>query len=296
MTTRTDIVILGPGKVGTALGILARKAGWTVRAAGGRDVRRTRLAAERIGPEVESLPLAEAASQADLVLLCVPDDVIAPVAADLAAGECFRKGATVAHCSGALPGAVLAPARNCGCSVASFHPLQTFPTVDAAISRLGRARVFIEGDDTACRLLSALGESIAAGVSRIPTGGKAMYHASAVMASNYLVSLEHAALEMMQEAGIDRTAAWQALTPLVEATLSNIGELGTAKALTGPIARGDADTVGRHLAALARRPGLMSLYAAAGMATVELAQQARKIDDVVADKLREFLQQKMGRE
>ena len=132
---RRDLAIIGPGKVGTAIGILAAGAGWSVKAVGGRNLLRAQAAAEAISPETQGLSLIEAAAAGDLVLLTVSDDCIASLCSEVAAAGALRNGAIVAHCCGGLDSGALGSARDAGCAVASCHPLQTFPNVEAAMAR-----------------------------------------------------------------------------------------------------------------------------------------------------------------
>jgi predicted short-subunit dehydrogenase-like oxidoreductase (DUF2520 family) len=292
-----ELSIIGPGKVGQALGLLAAKAGYRVVAIGARDLERAKVAAGAIGDDVIACGSAEAAAAAGMVLLTVSDDAIASVCARIAEADAFRKGAVVAHCCGALGSDVLAPARDwCGCFIGSMHPLQTFPTVRAAIERLGGAYFFCEGDATAVEALERLAAALGGTPVRIDAGAKALYHAAAVVACNYLTALIDAALDLARKAGIDRATAWSAMEPLVRATVANIAEVGPEQSLTGPIARGDADTVRRHLSALADGPvELDELYRAAGKWAVLLAARKGTLSAGSAEELRRLLSRRRRR-
>jgi predicted short-subunit dehydrogenase-like oxidoreductase (DUF2520 family) len=288
---RPSIAIIGVGKVGTALGALAVRAGYRVTAVAGRNRRRTEEAASRIGAEVPVLSPREAAGRADLVLLAVPDDAIEASCHELVTARSFARGSLVAHCSGALSSECLAPARQeLGCQVASFHPLQSFPTVEAALASLPGSYCFDEGDEAALAALEELGAAIGAHCVRIDTEHKALYHAAAVMACNYLTGLLDAALTLAASARIERRTAWQAFEPLIRATVENISELGTEAALTGPIARGDRRTLTTHLAALDESARELSdLYRALGSWTVGLALREGSIEESDARALLETL-------
>ncbi len=291
MTDRPDIAIIGPGVVGTTLGILAGRAGWPVAGVAGRDLRRARAAAEAIGPGVRAGPPDRIARGAGLVLLTVPDDAIGRVCRQLAEAGGFSSGCVAAHCSGALSSEVLSPARDrCGAAVGSVHPLQTFPAVGEAVERFAGTYCFCEGDGAAVAVLEALAEAVGARAVRLATPAKPLYHAAAVMACNYLTALLDAALEAAERAGIDRDLAAAAFEPIVRATVDNALALGPAKALTGPIARGDEALVARQLEALAAaRPPLAALYRALGHRAVELALDKGTIDEKKAGALRGIL-------
>jgi predicted short-subunit dehydrogenase-like oxidoreductase (DUF2520 family) len=312
-TSHPDIAIIGPGKVGTALGVLCARAGWNVAAVGGGRRNSAQAAARAIGNSTRVMSAAEAAGAADLVLITVPDDMIAEVCLQLARAKAFRPQAVVAHCCGALGSEALEPARACGAHTGSIHPLQTFPTVQAAVEKLPGAFCFIEGSPHACDVLESLAKAIGAVPMRIEGQCKALYHAAAAVASNYLVTLLDAAATMLAGAlenrgqtppvradsvprfsprfsDADRDKALAALAPLVQATLSNVLQLGPERALTGPIARGDSETVRRHLEAVDQvSPQLAAMYRQLGAMTVDLAVRKGTITPETAETLRRVL-------
>ena len=289
MADRPPIAIVGPGKVGTALGILARRAGWPVAAVGGGSPGRAAAAAAAIGGGARALAVGEAAAAGELVLLTVPDGAIADVCRRLAEGGALPSGGIVAHCCGAMGSDVLACARSCSCAVGSMHPLQTFPTVAAAVAKLPGAYCFVEGDAAAADVLEALARAVGCRAVRIEPSAKVLYHAAAVTACNYLAALLDAALAMGRQAGIERAVCRQALAPLVRATAENVTTLGPEAALTGPIARGDVETVRRHVEALATHPPAAELYRALGRWTVDLAVRKGTLAATAAAQLRELL-------
>jgi predicted short-subunit dehydrogenase-like oxidoreductase (DUF2520 family) len=284
------LVIIGPGKVGTALGALAFQRGSPVAALGGRDRARLEAAAPQMGEPRIGLP-KEVAGLGQIVLLTVSDDAIERVCQEIASAGAFAAGSIVAHCSGALDSAVLRSARErCGCTIASIHPLQTFPTVQAAVERLPGTAWFGEGEEEALGAVERLAFLFgAASVHRLAPGGKAAYHAAAVLASNGLVALLDAALAASRQAGLSRDTAALSLRPLIHATLANVEALGTEAALTGPIARGDLGAVQRHLEALADDPDLRDVYCALGRWTVSLALRKGSLDASVGAQIRVLL-------
>lgn len=273
METPREIALIGPGRVGTALGRLAVRAGWRVVAIGGRNAARTREAAERIGSDVAACDMAPAACSARFVLLTLSDDAISSVCQDLAEQSAFKPGAIVAHCSGALASAALEPAvRLCQCAVASMHPLQTFPNFEDPGEMLRGVACVCEGDERALQSVEMLARDLGMQPIRIASEAKTLYHAAAVMACNYLTALMDAALETAERAGIEREVMWKALRPLVDTTLRNITAMGAPGALSGPIARGDASTVRHHVEALdAESPSLSDVYKTLGERAVALA-------------------------
>ena len=286
MTTPV-LSIVGPSKVGTAIAVLARRAGYEVAAIGGRDATKTEMAAEQIGGHIKAGTPFEAAGTGELVLLAVSDDAIETVCDELAKANAFSGGAIVAHCSGALGHDILRTARErCGCQIASIHPLQTFPTIQSAIDGLAGVHWFLEGDEPAVKMLDELVTAIGGKPVAISSEQKPLYHAAAVMACNYLTALMDVSLATASGAGVESQTAWEALEPLVKHTVANISNMGPAAALTGPIARGDTETVVRHLEALKQHdPELAEIYRVLGRRTVRLAREKGSIDETAANAL-----------
>ncbi len=293
MSSTPVVSIIGPSKVGTAIGVLAGRAGYQIAAVGGRDLTKTQLVARQIGGGVNAGTPLDAAGAGDLVLLAVSDDAIQDVCNELAEAGAFADGAVVGHCSGALGSDILHTARDrCGCHVASIHPLQTFPTAQSAIDGLAGVYWFSEGDEPAVKVLNDLIVAIGGKPVGISLEQKPLYHAAAVFACNYLAALMDIALATVGGAGVESRTAWEALEPLVRNTVTNIGKLGPPAALTGPIARGDTETVVRHLNALREYdPELAKLYSAFGRWTIELARRKGSIDESTAEALRDVLGQ-----
>jgi len=292
-----NMAIIGPGKVGTAIGILADRAELPVVAVAGGSAGAAEAAAEAIGECASACSVIDAAGAGELVLITVPDDRIAEVCEQLARRQAFTPGTIVAHCSGALSSEVLSSARDeCCCLIGSMHPLQTFPTVDAAVRRLPGSWCFCEGDETAVTCLMRLAEAIGARAARITPAGKVAYHAAAIVACNYLVTLMDAAATLARQAGLDRQTWLSAAEPMIRAGMDNVMAIGPEKALTGPVARGDIKTIRMHLDALAAADaGLRQLYAVCGLQTVELAMRAGKIPAEVAAEMREMFRRSLDR-
>lgn len=284
--TKPDIAIIGAGVVGTALGILAGRAGYRIAAVASRREGSARRAVAQIGQGQVCSPV-EAAQRGQLVLLTVNDDAIAPLAAALADVRAVAAGAVVAHCSGALSSEVLSPlADRCGAAVASMHPLQTFPSVLVALDALPGCYFFCEGKGHAVSTVMQLAGDIGGIAVEIEPDRKTLYHAAACMACNYLATLQEAAIAAAMLAGIGTVPARQALKPLVAATVNNIMDLGPGPALTGPIARGDVQTVAQHLRALeATDAELAELYRQLGRRTAGLARRAGKISRQVEEQI-----------
>jgi predicted short-subunit dehydrogenase-like oxidoreductase (DUF2520 family) len=261
--------------VGTGLAVLWSRAGHRIVAASGRNGSRTRV--ERYLPDVPFLDDVDAARDAAVVILGVPDDRIGSMCMVLAEAGTLQPGQAVVHLSGASPLDALEPARSAGATVLSVHPLQTVPTVEAAIDRLpGCAMAVTAHDEDGF----AMGERLAAEAGgrpfRLPDDRKPLYHAAAVFCSNYLVAVEGLAERLFRTAGLDDPVGMFA--PLARATLDHVLDDGPAAALTGPAARGDAGTVRRNLEALAAdAPEAVPAYVALARAALDLAEEAGRL-------------------
>ncbi|MBN1554052.1 MAG: DUF2520 domain-containing protein [Phycisphaerae bacterium] len=290
MADKPDITIVGPGVVGQALGRVAHRVGYRVAAvAGGSQTEQIADFAAVVG-EAQVLPLSRAAALGRLVLLTVRDEAIEPICRQLAASGALRKLPVVAHCSGALGAEALRAASTLGCSVGSMHPLQTFPDVQTALGKIPGTFFFIEGDPPAVSMLEDLARAMGGHPVRIDSRAKPLYHAAAVLSANYLTTLLDAALDVYESVGLPRDEARKAMAPLVRATIENALSKGTVETLTGPIARGDAQIVRRHLEMLHEaHPAIEQLYRMIGRRTVELAARKGRLEEETLRKLREII-------
>lgn len=251
---------MGAGRVGRALGVLARRAGYAIGPVVCRTLARAREAAAFIGAgEPGTEPVG-----AELTLLCVPDGEIAGVAARLTAPE----GAVVAHTCAAYGADLLRPRRPAG----ALHPLRSFADPARAAERFAGTYCAVDGDPEAVAALEAFARAVGGRPFAVRTDRKALYHAGAVFASNYVVAALAAARGLLEAAGVPRELATDALAGLAEGAVLNVKAAGPEGALTGPIERGDAATVRRHAEALAAdAPALAGAYAALGRLALDLA-------------------------
>jgi predicted short-subunit dehydrogenase-like oxidoreductase (DUF2520 family) len=282
-----DLAVIGAGRVGTALAVLWRRSGHRILAVAGGSATPAR-AAEHL-PGVPVRDAAAAAREAGVVLIATPDAAIAVVCEELAAGGAIGPGVAVAHASGATGLDALAAARSAGATILSIHPLQTCPTVEAALERIPGAGFAVTADGEEGY---ELGESLALEAGgrpfRLADEVKPLYHAAAVFASNYLVTVSALAHEIERAAGIEDPAS--ILTPLQEATLANVVRVGPAAALTGPAVRGDALTVARNLQALAERaPEAVRPYVALADLALELAERSGRLPSQGREAVEEVL-------
>ena len=263
--------LIGAGHVGRVLGRLWAASG----AFAIQDVltRSPASAAEAVAFIGAGRAAAELAAMrpAEVWMLAVGDDQIGPVCAALAAAQPLA-GSVVFHCSGAKASSELAPAAAAGALTASVHPVRSFADPGRVAAHFAGTFCGIEGEGAA-RLGGAL-EAIGARPVAIEAAAKTVYHAASVFASNYLVTVLDAALRAYQAAGVPEALARELAAPLAEETLANVLRLGAEQALSGPIARGDADTVARQQAALDAWDGPTgATYRALAEATWSLARR-----------------------
>jgi len=223
----------------------------------------------------------DCARAGDILFITTPDTLIEPVCRGLADKGAFVSGAMVFHLSGALSSDILGTARDAGAHVGSIHPLQAFtPYESDRANPFENINMSVEGSPAAVDLGKEIISALGARAFAIPTDAKVLYHASAVVASNYLVTLENFALELLMETGLGEADAYGILEPLIQGTLSNIKAKGCVSALTGPVARGDDEIVSRHLNDIdAKMPQFSSLYRLLGDHTLKIAQKGAGLDN-----------------
>lgn len=275
--TRDSVAILGLGKVGTAVGYLLKSAGYRIAAVAGRSLPNLRVGISYTGGHAFT-DTAEAASRADCILITTGDDAIASVCEEISQKGAVTSGKKVIHMSGAGGLELLAPARSAGAYIASIHPLQSFANVDGAIKSIPGSTFGITADSEIRDWAWQLVEDLGGRPFFISDEDKPLYHAAACLASNYLTTLIHTVEEIYKSLGMDHKQALTAFWPLVKGTLSNIETGGSIQALTGPISRGDAGTVEKHLTALREKlPPLLPLYCVMGKQTVELGLKKKTL-------------------
>lgn len=279
-----NVSIIGTGALGSALAKACSQKNITILSA----FNRSEAFLQKLEKEVYfsfSGDFPESTDQlGKLVFITVTDDRIEAMAKKLAMLSDSLKGYSFVHCSGNKSSEVLESLSKKGASVASFHPLQS-------VTRQSRADVFediyfdIEGDDDTIALLGRIAEKLGAEWFEISAYAKPYLHAAAVMASNYLISLLKTSSDIAVIGEIDDKLARKAILPLVKHTLENTSKSELSDALTGPIVRGDSQTVEEHIRILEHHPDLLTLYKKLGKKALELAD----IDNSVKKELGKLL-------
>jgi predicted short-subunit dehydrogenase-like oxidoreductase (DUF2520 family) len=233
-----ELSIIGAGRTGRTLGRLALRAGYSIGAVVCRTASHAREAASFIGAGRPGTELRGS----ELTIVAVPDAAIPSVARSIR----MPRGGVMAHTCASLGAEALRPWRPAG----AIHPLRSFGDPAKAADAFAGTACAIDGDPAAVKALEKLARAIGGEPLRVKTGRKALYHAGAVFASNYVISTLEAALRLFERAGVPRRKATPVLVRLAEGTLQNVTSVGIPEALTGPIERGDVETVRRHARAI----------------------------------------------
>jgi len=283
---RPSFAIVGCGRVGTALAKYLAEAGYILAGLASKSLSSAKRVADLTGSVNFTDTAWEVTRKADIVFITTPDGAIKEACDSIAVKNGFNSGSVVLHCSGALTSTMLLTARNCGASIGSMHPLQSFASTEYSHNPFSGIVTSVEGDKKATDAASLVAAALGSGCVTIKTEAKILYHASAVVASNYLVTLLDLSLNLIRQAGVPADEAFRSLKPLIDGTLSNIEKLGVHDALTGPIARGDIQTIENHILEIgSETPHLLPLYKILGLYTVEIAKGKGTLSDTVCESL-----------
>ncbi|APR74834.1 Ketopantoate reductase PanG [Minicystis rosea] len=254
-STEPSIFIFGAGKVGAGLARELRKTGCSVT-----------LRAQRAGLPTRRI-------DADVVIVAVRDRDVAPTAEALVKdGLIGHRKVAVVHCAGALGPEALAAARGPNVSVAQMHPMISFAAKDATPT-LTRGQLHVDGDPAAMKAARALGKRLGMTARTIPGLDRVAYHAAAGLVANGAAALAAGGVELLEKAGVSRETAAAMLGPLLRSVAENVERLGLPDALTGPVRRGDAAGIGRHIDVLHKLvPSLVPFFIAAARTQLPLAR------------------------
>ncbi len=226
----------------------------------------------------------------DLVMISARDDAIETCCQALCQSGTLREGAIVFRCSGSLPSTLLAAAREHGARIASVHPVKSFADSARAADTFAGTFCAVEGDAEACAVLRDALQACGANTFDVRPEAKTIYHAGTVFSCNYLVALLELGLRCFEQAGVPREAAAEILCPIVQGTVDNVLSLGPARALTGPIARGEVPVVERQIEALgAWDETVERAYRMLGRVAAELSAAKGEADAESLGVIRELL-------
>jgi len=291
LKNKPQISIIGAGRLGTALGIALQRAGYDITLVVTTHSRTAQRAARMIGGGVLGISAsqlklrsrhAEVLAMSSLILISTPDNAIkrtATLIGNLIDGTKRRpKAQTILHTSGALSSAELRAAKRPAVAIGSMHPLVAIGKRASAVDTFENSFFCVEGDPKAVRVAMALVRNLHGRFFAIRPAYKPLYHTAAVMAAGNVVALFEIAVGMLQACGISARKSRQILLPLIKSSIANLDEMDSADALTGPLVRGDTETVRKHLAAMKAQKLTLALqvYRALGKQTLEMLTSAGK--------------------
>lgn len=283
MAETLSIGFIGTGRVAHALAVGLYRAGVNegirVVALSNRNFSAAARLAAQIPGCVAHADAQEVADASDLVFLTVSDDIIAQIAEDLR----WRPGMSVVHCSGATTLDALQSAADQGAAIGGFHPLQGFSDAQVALRTLPGCTAAIEAEEPLYTQLSRLAMALSMRPIQLTPDTRALYHLSGSYAASFIAVLLHEAAGIWESFGFTRGEAQAALIPLAQGSLASIAKQGPVAALTGPISRGDAGTLQRHLEALRdRRPESLALYTKLAELSIQMARHRGLPAEIVA--------------
>ena len=218
---------------------------------------------------------------ADITLITTPDDQIELCCQQLSENINLKRESIIIHCSGSLSSEILKAAKEKNCFVVSVHPMRSFAKSDISFEQYQGTYCAIEGDEAAIIIIKKLFTDIGSVVYRVNKEKKSSYHAAGVFASNYLVTLCQNSLLCLKEAEVENEIAMKIITNLMKSTLDNLEmTLSPEKSLTGPIKRGDINTIIKHLNSLPK--SISNLYKTLGLATLSIADLPEDKEEKIA--------------
>jgi predicted short-subunit dehydrogenase-like oxidoreductase (DUF2520 family) len=281
------VFIMGAGVVGTALAARLVRAGVPVAGLHGRQVDLSDAASAVSGVLASTGEIPEIFSESEVIIISVRDERIPEVAERLVREKRLRRDQVVLHTSGANAAAsVLAIARPHVRAVGTLHPLVSFADPRVAVEHMREVAFGIEGDEPAKAFAKRLVRAMGARAVFLEAENLPLYHAGAVLASNYVVALADMAQRLLVTAGVPQDQALPMLIPLLSSVVQNLAQVGLPAALTGPVERGDVSSVEQHLRVLeARAPDLLELYRLVGRDVLRLAREKSHLEPEVVKRL-----------
>jgi len=277
---------IGAGRVAKALAWGLAGSKHSVVAAASRSMGSAQQLADRIAGCKATADAQDVVDRSDLVFITVPDDAIAAVVASLK----WRAGVAAVHCSGATEVAALDAAARAGAEIGGFHPLQLFADPDVALAGLPGCTIAIEAEGPLSSQLELLAAALQCRTMCLPPGSRARYHVGAHYAGGFVIALLKQATDLWQSFGIEREDAIRALLPLLRGTAASVERSGLAQGLAGTYSRGDAGTIEKHLAELARvGPDALHLYCELALRSIPLGLERGGYDEKHADVMRALL-------
>lgn len=284
-----NIGFIGAGKVGTAFGKYLSNNGFNVEGYYSKREKSAQNAAKYCNSRAY-VNLKDLTQKVDIIFITTNDDEIEKVADKLAENNILSTGQIIVHMSGASSSEILKSTKARGCFTYSLHPLQAFADIEKSVIDLKDTVFSIEGDEEKIHVFEEILENTGNRYFKISKDQKSIYHATACVVSNYLVTLMDYGLSLFEAIGIKGEDGYKALYPLIDGTVKNIYNLGTKKALTGPIARCDVETIENHIKSIDKiAQDKLDFYKLMGDMTLELAKRDRLNDNEKIEELQNIL-------
>jgi len=272
-----NVSIIGAGRLGTSLASGLRKKGYIIRALSSRKLSSAKESQKIVGEGKALTDNVRAARLGDLVFLCLPDEEVKKVAAQLASSNVDWSKKLVFHCSGLLPSMILKPLKDKGALTASFHPVQSFAQKKTDPPGFKSIYFGLEGCSRALVSARKIVRKLGGYPLIIKAKDKAIYHSACSLASNFLIVLLDMAVSLLKKTGLNEEKAFQILLPLVQGTLHNVKKFNIGTSLTGPVIRGDQETINSHLKALRAFPSYPETYRKLAEQALEIARREKRL-------------------
>jgi len=293
MKRKIKVAIIGCGRAGKTIGTILNKSnGYKVTAVACAHDRTAEKAARFIGKKIRhSSNILDIARQGEIIFITTPDDEIERTFLTLCEKKAILDNTLVIHCSGNFSSDILKSNKMPGLKTGTMHPLQTFANPGESANRFkGTTCTYESTSPVAAKQILHIIKALHGTPVRINKMLKPIYHASGVIASNYLATLFYLAEKFLIKAGFPKKLANKALLELVEGTVKNLKSPGLPQALTGPVSRGDTDTIQTHLKMVKKYlPKYLQAYKLLGAHTIELALAKGSINKAKAKELGKIL-------
>lgn len=282
---KLKINVIGAGRVGKALALLLKNTGLVaIQAVCNKTLKSAELAVQFIG-QGRSVNNFSDLPPAEIYLITAPDDAISKICQQLVQTHNLPAGAIVIHCSGLLSSDILTPTRSKNCYIASLHPVKSFADPQLNVRNFSGTYCAFEGDEEVYKIIAPMIDKMGGKIFKIDKDKKIFYHLGSVFAANYLTTIAYLADECYQKSGLSPSLAKKLVISLMTGVLINLTDKNFSAALTGPVQRGDVETIKKHLLVLEDHPDLQQIYKELGKNTLEITQQDEKIKKLLWDLL-----------
>lgn len=290
---KEKVAIIGAGNVGSILAKAFYRHGYQLVGIASKTI----VSAEKLAKQFDVMStskVAEITQHADVIVIATPDRYITQVVTEIAQDQGFQNGQMVLHTAGGLSNEVLHLAAGFGAFTGCIHPLQSFANRECNIEFLIDTYFALSGHEQVVKFGEKMVHDFGGKSFILGNEDRPLYHAAACIASNYLVSLLHWAMKSYEGIGLSPKQAREALLPLVQGTINNVQELGPIGALTGPVSRGDSNTIAAHLSVI-RGQDEQALYIALARHTLGIAIEKGTIDKQQVSVMQKLLNEGMER-